>query len=213
MFVPYLCYARSDKRRLAGEVTSHQITLDLIHKSGIDSLITTNVHNAEVFLNTNEELRKFNIDCTQLLITKLQQDMEKDWYIIGPDKGRYNEVRNIAQRLSKPFATLDKYRDPHSHKVTVQDTGFECKEKDVVIVDYEILSGGTVFAAIEILKQKDPSSITYFCVHALSKKVIFTKMKQIGVSDIISTNTIPRTDIEQLDITKLLSEFIEENLL
>lgn len=211
--VPYLCYARSDKRRLTGEVTSHQITLDLIHKSGIDSLITANVHNPEIFLNTNKELKKYNIDCTQLLITKLEQSKGKDWFIVGPDKGRYNEVRNIAQNLSKPFATLDKYRDPHTHKVSVQDTGFDCRDKDVVIVDDEILSGGTVFAAIEILKQKKPSSITYFCVHALSMKEVFDKMKQAGVTDIISTNTIPRTDIEQLDITQLLSESIRENFL
>jgi ribose-phosphate pyrophosphokinase len=211
--VPYLCYARSDKRRLTGEVTSHQITLDLMQKSGIDSLITANVHNPEVFLNTNEKLMKYNIDCTPLLIAKLQQVKEKDWYIIGPDKGRYIEVRNIAQKLSKPFATLDKYRDPNTHEVSVQDTGFDCKDKDLVIVDDEILSGGTVLAAIEILKQKNPSSITYFCVHALSKSDVFEEMKKVGVSDIISTNAIPRTDIEQLDITTLLSAFIEKNFI
>jgi ribose-phosphate pyrophosphokinase len=211
--VPYLCYARSDKRRLSGEVTSHQITLDLMQKSGINSLITANVHNQEVFLNTKEELKKYNIDCTQLLIAKLEQVKEKDWFIVGPDKGRYNEVRNIAQKLSKPFSTLEKYRDPHTHKVSVQDTGFDCKDKDLVIVDDEILSGGTVLAAIEILKQKNPSSITYFCVHALAKAGVFDKMKQVGVTDIISTNTIPRTDIEQLDITDFLCKFIKETFL
>jgi len=211
--VPYLCYARSDKRRLTGEVTSHQISLDLIQKSGIDSLITANVHNSEIFLNTNEKLKKYDLDCTQLLIAKLEQAKEKNWFIIGPDKGRYNEVRNIAQKLSKPFDTLDKYRDPHTHKVSVQDTGFDCEDKDLVLVDDEILSGGTVFAAIEILKKKNPASITYFCVHALAKMEVFDKMKKVGISDIVSTNTIPREDIEQLDISSLLSEFIEKEFL
>ena len=210
--VPYLCYARSDRRRLEGEVTAHQITLDLIYKSGIDSLITTNVHNPNVFLKTNEKLKKYNIDLTQLLIPKLKT-IDKDWYIVGPDKGAYDEVKNIAHALSKPFATLNKYRDPITHKVSLNDTNFDCEEKDVVLIDDTITSGGTTLGAIEILNQKNPSSITYFCVHALSRKEIFDKIKQLGVTDISSTNTIPRKDIEQLDITELLGKFIKETFL
>ena len=208
--VPYLCYARSDRRRLEGEATSHQIILDLIYKSGIDSLFTANVHNPDVFLKTNKKLKKYNIDFTPLLIAKLQEIQDKDWYIVGPDKGSYDEVKNVAQGLSKPFATFEKYRDPTTHKVTLTDTGFDCEKKDVVLVDDAITSGGTALDAIEILNQKNPSSITYFCVHALSNKEIFDKMKQVGVTDIISTTTIPRKDIEQLDITAFLGKFIEE---
>ena len=43
--------------------------------------------------------------------------------------------------------------------------------------------------------------------------MMFDKIKQLGVSDISSTNTIPRKDIEQLDITKLLGKFIKETFL
>ncbi|MHA2283109.1 MAG: ribose-phosphate diphosphokinase [Promethearchaeota archaeon] len=211
--VPYLCYARSDRRRLAGEATSHQITLNLIYKSGIDSLITTRVHNPDIFLKTNEKLRKYNIDTTQLLIPKLQKAKDKDWYIVGPDKGSYEDVKNIAHGLSQPFATLEKYRDPTSHEVSLKDTGFECEEKDVVLVDDAVTSGGTALDAIEIINQKNPSSITYFVIHALARGEIFDKMKQVGVTDIISTNSVPRTDIEQLDITEYLSKFIQENFL
>ncbi|MHA2038280.1 MAG: ribose-phosphate diphosphokinase [Promethearchaeota archaeon] len=211
--VPYLCYARSDRRRLEGEVTSHQITLDLIYKSGIDSLITINVHNPDVFLKTNENLKKYNIDSTQILIPKLRELADKDWYLVGPDKGSYNEVKNVAQGLSSSFDTFEKYRDPITHKVTLTDTGFDCKAKDVVLIDDAITSGGTAFDAIELLKQKNPSSITYFVVHALSKKEVFDNMMQVGVTDIFSTNTIPRTDIKQLDITAFLGKFIEETFL
>lgn len=211
--VPYLCYARSDRRRLEGEATSHQITLDLIYKSGVDSLTTINVHNPDVFLKTNEKLKKYNIDITEILIPKLQQFKDKDWYIVGPDKGSYNEVKNVAQGLSKPFATFEGYRDPTTHKKTLTDTGFDCEEMDVVLIDDAVTSGGTAFDAIEIINKKKPSSITYFVVHALSKKKVFDKMKQVGVTDVISTTTIPRTDIEQLDITAFLGEFIEEAFL
>lgn len=208
--VPYLCYARSDRRRLDGEITSHQITLDLMYKSGIDSLLTINVHNPDVFLKTKKELKKYTLDVTPLIIPELQKIKNKDWYIIGPDKGSYEEVKGLAQKISKPFATLEKYRDPNTHKVSLKDTGFDCKEKDAILVDDTITSGGTAFDAIKIITQKKPSSITYFCIHALSKKEIFDNMSQIGVTNIISTNTIPRTDIKQIDITSYLSKSIKE---
>jgi len=211
--IPYLCYARADRRRLDGEVTSHQITLDLIQKSGVDSLTTINVHNQKAFLGTNVELKKYNIDVTPLIIPKLQENTKKDWYIIGPDKGRYDEVKNVAQMISKPFATLEKHRDPNTHKVSIIDTGFDCHEKDAILIDDVITSGGTAIDAISIIKQKNPSSITYFVVHALAKKETFIKMKQIGVTEIISTNTVPRNDIDQTDIALHLSKFIKEKLL
>lgn len=211
--IPYLCYARADRRRLDGEVTSHQITLDLIQKSGVDSLTTINVHNQKAFLGTNTEFKKYNIDVTPLIISKLQKNKKNDWYVIGPDKGAYEEVKNVAQEISKPFATLEKYRDPNTHKVSLLDTGFDCREKDAILIDDVITSGGTAFDAINIIKQKNPSSITYFCVHALAKKETFIKMKQIGVIEIISTNTVPRNDIDQIDITSHLSKFIKEKFL
>jgi ribose-phosphate pyrophosphokinase len=211
--IPYLCYARADRRRLDGEVTSHQITLDLIQKSGVDTLATLRVHNQKIFLETNRKLKKYNIDFTALLIPELQKAENKDWYIIGPDKGSHDDIEKIAQRMSKPFATFEKYRDPHTHEVSLKDTGFDCHGKDAILIDDAITSGGTAFDAINLIKQKKPSSLTYFCVHALAKKETFIKMKQIGVTEIISLNTIPKDDIEQIDITSHVSKFIEENLL
>ena len=211
--IPYLCYARADRRRLEGEVTSHQNTLDLIQNSGVDSLATLRVHNQKIFLETNKDFKKYNIDFTPLLIPELHKAKEKDWFIIGPDKGSYDDVEKIARELSKPFVTLKKYRDPHTHEVSLVDTGFDCHEKDAILIDDAITSGGTAFDAINIIKQKKPSSLTYFCVHALAKKETFIKMLQIGVTEIISLNTIPRDDVDQIDITSHVSKFIEENLL
>ncbi|MHA2008380.1 MAG: ribose-phosphate diphosphokinase [Promethearchaeota archaeon] len=208
--VPYLCYARSDRRRLDGEITSHQITLDLMYKSGIDSLLTINVHNPDVFLKTKKELKKFNLDATPLIIPELMKIKNKDWYIVGPDQGSYEEVKCLAQKISKPFATMEKYRDPDTHKVSLKDTGFDCKGKDAILVDDTITSGGTAFDAIKIITQKNPASVSYFCIHALSKKEIFDKMNYIGVTYIVSTNTIPRKDIKQIDITSYLSKSIKE---
>ena len=211
--VPYLCYARADIRKLEGEVVSHQIILDLISHAGIDSLLTINVHNKDVYENLNQDLEKYNLNAIPLLIEYLKEKQNKKWFIIGPDEGIKDNVHDLAKGLNAPYSFMKKNRDPYTHQIELMDTGFNCEAKDVILIDDVITSGGTALKAAELIMSKKPSSLVFFSIHALSKPDVFEKLKDIGVTEIISTNTIPRTDIFQIDVSSLISNFIEEKFL
>ena len=119
----------------------------------------------------------------------------------------------LSNELSIPFNTLEKFRDPVSHNIFIKDTGIEVEKKDVVLFDDIITSGGTAIEACKIILDKKPKSLKFFVIHSLANKDIFEKIKDLGVKEIISTNTIPRTDIVQLDITQTVCRFIEEKFL
>ena len=124
-----------------------------------------------------------------------------------------DNVIEVAKELEVPHAFMQKHRDPYTHQIELKDTGFDCNNKDVLLIDDVITSGGTATKAAEIIIKKKPASLTFFSIHALSKPDVFKKLRNIGVSEIISTNTIPRTDISQIDVSLFISNFIEEKFL
>ena len=211
--VPYLCYARADRKRIDGEVISHTITMDLLSSAEIDTIVTINVHNPEAFHKTAEEVEKYNLNALPTIIEFFKSKVTDEWIVVGPDKGSKEDINVIAEELSLQSLILEKYRDPESHEVMFKEIGYDCSSKSVILLDDVITSGSTAMKAIKMLKEKKPSSIHFVVIHALAENAIFEGMKSIGVENILSVNTVLRDDIEQIDISKTISEFIEDKFL
>lgn len=211
--IPYLCYARADKQHLKGEILSHQKSLKFIETSGVDSVITINVHNREAFLSSENDMEKYDLTCLEYSINQLKQKYEKKWFVIAPDEGRINEARISANILNCDFNYLKKKRDPHTNLVSFEQPDFDITNKDVLVLDDIISSGGTAINAAKIILEQNPASLLMFFIHSLAKNDVFEKLKYVGVNQIISTNTIPNNYIEQIDIALILSNFVEEKFL
>jgi ribose-phosphate pyrophosphokinase len=211
--IPYLCYARSDRRRKEGEVVSHSITMNLFSTSGVDALITINVHNSEVFLETAPAMEKFDLNIIPFLVEEIKKYKEKEWLIIGPDSGSIEDIELASKILNLPYLILEKYRNPDTHKSSIKDTKIDCKNKDVLLIDDIISSGGTAIDAIKLILKNKPSSLFFFCIHNLASKEVINKIKELGVDEIISSNTIERDDIETIDIANSITDLLEEKYL
>ena len=160
--VPYLCYARSDRRRKDGEVVSHDITMELINKSGIDTLITINAHNKEAFLKVAPELEKYDLNIISYLVESIKTSNNKEWLVIGPDMGSIEDIELASNILEVPFITLEKYRNPDTHKISIKDIEIGCQGKDVLLIDDIISSGGTAIDAIRLILKNHPRSLVFF---------------------------------------------------
>ncbi len=210
--VPYLCYARADKRKLSGEVMSHQISLNLLSKSGIDKIITVNVHNPEAFLSSADKLQKENIN----LFSYLGQDLAKKYegyIVIGPDKGAEIDVKTLSKYLNADYFVMEKYRDAVTQKIAIKTPEVDLEGKKVLLIDDIITSGGTAKRAAEIILANNPSKLVLLFIHALSKNEVYDQLKSMGVSEIISTDTIPLENLKQIDIAPYLANYIQENII
>jgi len=210
---PYLAYSRADRRRKEKEVISHKVILELLYKSGVDSVITFDVHNRESFTSFVPELEKFSITTIPLISDYLRSKIKDNSILVGPDKGISEELEYLSLSLKVPFGCLEKFRDPDDHKIIMKDPGLELKGKNVVLLDDVITSGGTAIDACKLILKKKPQSLIFIVIHPIAKSEVFERMMDLGVSQIISTNTISRDDIEQIDVSSFASNFIEEKFL
>ena len=214
--IPYLCYARADRRRIEGEVISHKIVLELLQNVGVDSVITVNVHNTAAFTKFASEIEKYDLNAFEFLAKQIKSPYNKEWLVVGPDKGAAKNARLVAQVLETNYYWLEKYRDPETHEVKFEEPDFNCNGEDVLIVDDIVSSGGTVIKAAQMLKNLGAKSVSFLVVHSVATKETIAKMKQEGIEKIFVSSTIPpaeEKEVEVIDISPLLAQFIKEKFL
>jgi len=187
--VPYLAYSRQDKVFLPHEALSSRIIAKVIESVGASSLVTVNVH-SELVLDYFERIRALSVDAFPEIADYLASLGLRDPLVLSPDKKRYPDARKVAELVNGEAAFLEKKRDLETGEVTTEEKTLAIEDRDVVIVDDIISTGGTIVNAAKIISKGNPRRIIAACVHGLYAANALEKLVAAGVREIISTDTI-----------------------
>jgi ribose-phosphate pyrophosphokinase len=114
--------------------------------------------------------------------------------VVSPDTGGTLRAKEFSQEIQSKFFALRKTRDRITGDIVIDNNLQEnIKDRDILIIDDMISSGETILKALEILKKNQCGKIYAMCVHALTSENTISKLKQHGLTDLISTNSIPRS--------------------
>ncbi|MDA4133088.1 MAG: phosphoribosyltransferase family protein, partial [Thaumarchaeota archaeon] len=92
-------------------------------------------------------------------------------------------------------------------EVKVETGELEVEDRDVIIVDDMISTGGTIRAAAEKLRAAGARKIVVTCVHALLIGEAYERLIDAGVDEIIGTNTVP-SKVSKVDATEPLAAYL-----
>ena len=187
--VPYLAYARQDKRFLSGEAISIETFIKLIEASGIDRFLTVNIH-------TEGVLKKFHIPAENLsAITLLAKHLKKKGlagaFSLAPDKGALELAKEANKVLDGGCGWLWKERDRLTGEIRVEEKRFDIEGRDVIVFDDIISTGGTIAAAVEMLKMQGARRVFAACAHPLLIGEARKKIMQCGAEEIVGTDCVP----------------------
>ena len=193
--VPYLAYARQDKRFKVGEAISVKTVLKCIEKAGADRLITVDIHKEESlgFFGKPSYNTTVIPELTKYLEEKLG-DAARDplkCMVLSPDKGGVNRVKMMAEMLGVGYDYVEKERDRETGEVRAAPKELDVEGKIVVIVDDIISTGGTIALAARSVKELGAADVYAMCSHALLVGEAFNKMARSGVREVIAANTVP----------------------
>jgi ribose-phosphate pyrophosphokinase len=187
--IPYLPYARQDKRFRTGEVISNRSIGKFLYTVGTDLLLTVDVHQEESLKEF--KMRSLSISAMPLLAEYLKSLSLSNPCIISPDKGAIGHAEVVSSILKSECTFFDKQRDRITGKVKIAKKNLDYHGKDIVIIDDMISTGGTIANVSEIAKNCGAQKIIAACTHALLVGNAEEKMKNSGVTDIVSTDTVP----------------------
>jgi ribose-phosphate pyrophosphokinase len=207
--MPYMAYARQDKRFLEGEALSFDVVLGLLESAGVDDTIVIDVHSEEALaeLQPKYTMKIHNLTALFVLAEYMKKQTYDGAYSLSPDIGRKDIVERVSKVLGGGFAFFEKVRDRYTGKTTMIVKDLDLKGRNVVIFDDIISSGGTMARAIQGLKEQGAGKVAAVCTHALPVPGANEKLRNAGADDIVATDTV-ESIYETVSIAGLVAEYL-----
>lgn len=189
--IPYLCYARSDKKDKPRVPITARLVADMIEVAGADRYITMDLHAGQIqgfFSIPGDVLTAFHIlvEYMNRLLPGMHQPV-----VVAADLGFAKKGRNFAARIGAPIAFIEKRRtgkDEHPEAVTLIG---DVTGRDVIVVDDEIDTGGSSVEAIKLVRKLGARNIYLLCVHPVFSASAAEDLAVLPIKELITTNTIP----------------------
>lgn len=209
--IPYLAYARQDKRFLEGEALSFDIVIDLLEAVGINHTIIIDVHSEEALqrLKSKHEMTIHNLTAIFVLAEYMKNQGFDGAYSLSPDIGRKEIVEEVSKTMGGGFAFFEKIRDKYTGETTMKVKDLELRGENVVIFDDIISSGSTMSRAIRGLKEQGASKVAAVCTHALPVPGTNEKLKNAGADRIVATDTV-QSIYETVSVAGLISDYLKK---
>lgn len=191
LVAPYLCYMRQDIAFHPGEVISQKIIGRLL-ADYFDAVITVDshlhrIHHLVEAIPVAKE-KAINLTATQPMATFLQTRFSNA-FLLGPDDESEQWVKAIASHEQLDYAVAHKQRfGDREVKVTLPSV--DLQNRDVVVLDDVASTGRTLLAAIEGMQVQRPASVSVLVTHALFLGNALPDLKQAGVANIWSCDSI-----------------------
>lgn len=184
--IPYMGYARQDKKFKTGEPISARAIARTINA---DRVFTVNIHEKSVLDYFSAPAS--DLDATKLLGSHLKSLNLTDTLILAPDSSAESLAKSAAADLGMDYDYLEKTR--HSgDTVTIKTKNLDVTGRDVVLIDDMISTGGTMAESIRLLQDQGAKDVYLACVHPVLARNAVIRLFNAGVHDIFATDTIEK---------------------
>ena len=203
--IPYMGYARQDKEFLPGEIVTMKVLGKLFKGAGASKIIVVDIHS--MIGLKHFKIKSKNVTTIPDLVKYFKKLSLKNPLIVSPDQGGKKRAKEFAKEFALEYIALEKKRDRKTGEVQIKTKNVEVVNRDLILVDDMISTGGSIIKATQFLKKQKCKRVFVACTHALLMNDAEKRIKKAGVTKIVSTNTIPgKTSI--VDISNTIAKAI-----
>ncbi len=189
--IPYFAYGRSDKKDQPRVPITARLIADMIQVAGADRYIIIEPHAGQVqgFFSIPGDILTAFYRITEHLV-EIKQKM-KDPVVVTVDLGFAKKGRNLAANLDAPIAFIEKRRVANDAKAQALTIIGDVNDRDVILVDDEIDTGGSIVQAVNLVKQNGARDVYVICVHPIFSSSASERLAALPVKQFITTDTVP----------------------
>jgi len=200
---PYYFYARSDKKDEPRISVTARLVADLLQTAGADRILAMKLHSPQIMGFSRIPMDQ--LLATEILVEHYRKKNLTNAVVAAPDVGSAKGSRVFANALNLPLVILDKERIGDKEKVRIKNVIGDASNKDVLLIDDEILSGESILEASRFLRSKGSNRIFAGCTHGFFSQDALEKFHNSPIEEIVCTNTIPIANAEKYPKLKILS--------
>ena len=209
--IPYFGYARQDRKVVPRTAISAKLVSNLITNAGANRILSVDLHAGQIqgFFDIPVD----NLFSTPIFAKHIKRKLRINNLIcVAPDVGGVERARSLGRRINVSIAIIDKRR-PAPGKSEVMNIVGNIKNKNCVIVDDIIDTGGTIVNAAKALKDKDAKDIYVYITHAVLSGQAVEQIEKSQIKKLITTDTIDNSKkikeskkIEIISMAPIISE-------
>jgi ribose-phosphate pyrophosphokinase len=201
--MPYFAYARSDKKDAPRISIGARLVADLLVTAGADRVLAMSMHSPQVhgFFSVPVD----HLHALRELAAHFGRYDLGNAVVVSPDLGNIKEAAAFGRMLGIPAAAGAKERLADD-KVAISSVIGDVAGRDVIVLDDEIASGGTVLELLERLREQKVNSVRVACTHGLFASGALKRLRdQPDVQEIVCTNTVPVPAADRTEKLTVLS--------
>jgi ribose-phosphate pyrophosphokinase len=215
--IPYLSYGRSDKKDQPRVPITARLVADMIEVAGAERYMLLDPHAGQIqgfFSIPGDVLTAFHMLTDHL--KSLRPNMQ-DPVVVTVDLGFAKKGRNVAADIDAPIAFIEKRRMANDARAQALTIIGDVEGHDVVLVDDEIDTGGSIGQAVNLVKEHGARDVYVACVHSIFSANAVERLAALPVRQFITTDTVPispekaaflKNRLTVLSVAPLLGEVI-----
>jgi ribose-phosphate pyrophosphokinase len=210
--IPYLGYARQDRRQRAMRVPiTAKLVADMIGCAGVDRVLTVDLHADQIqgFFGVPVD----NVYASPVLLGEVWKQKYDNMIVVSPDVGGVVRARALARRLDNAdLAIIDKRRQRANESQVMNIIG-DVRGRSCILVDDLVDTAGTLCQAAQALKNEGAERVIAYITHPVLSGKAVERIGSSALDELVVTDTIPLGEaarnckrIRVLSVAELLAE-------
>lgn len=194
--IPYLCYARKDRKTKSRDPVNTRYTAALLEAVGVDAVLTVDVHNLAAYQNAFR-IRSEHLEARPLFVAHFAGLLGRDEeaVVVSPDIGGVKRAEafreSLAARLGRPVDSAFLQKKRSAGVVSGEAVVGEMAGRSAIIIDDMIAGGTTLARAVAACAARGAVRILAAASHGLfvaeaEQKLALPALEQVVITDTVA---------------------------
>ncbi len=209
--VPYLGFARQDRKDKPRVSIGAKLVADLLSKAGVSRVMTMDLHADQIqgFFDIPVD----HLYASAIFVPHIKKMDLDNLVIAAPDMGGTKRANAYSRFLNAEMVICYKLRKKANFVDEITIIG-DVAGKNVVIVDDMIDTAGTMLLAADLMMQNGATSVRAVATHPVLSGQAVEKIENSAIAEVVVTDTIPLKHISDkitvLSVAGLFAEVIDK---
>lgn len=198
--VPYLCYARKDRRTKPSDPVTTRYIASLFEGVGTDSIVTLEVHNPTAFENAFR-CQTVTLTATPLFVEYVVDMKEEALCVVSPDPGGTKRAELFREALEQTSGRpvgkgfVDKHRS--AGVVTGEIFAGDTRGATALVIDDLLSTGNTLLRAARAARGAGATRVVAMVTHGLFMPGSAAVLADPALDRVVITDAVPPFRLKQ----------------
>ncbi len=195
LIMPYLCYARKERKTQARDPVTSRYVAMLIESAGVDTVVTLDVHSLAAYQNAYR-CRTEHISAQGLFVDHFSSRLAtQPIVVVSPDPGGIKRADRFRQALERslasqiPLATMEKHRA--LGVLSGERLAGDVDGSVAIIIDDMIGTGSTIARAAAACRRAGAVAVHAAATHGLFLAGCVEQLGNADLATILVTDSVP----------------------